>query len=136
MVSTSRSLTVTRSTRIRQSSSRRAGVATAIASGRASSRARYASNERIRIVVRQRGKRRPDGIPLGLVVGVAEVSPAMLLLQSFQAGEEAFALLAGDRDLGGFEPTTQLVSGRIDGRTRQDRLGDRGQDLSLDELGR
>ena len=51
------------------------------------------------IVVGQGTESQPNGVPLRLVIGVGEIAPAVLALESLQSGEQTLALLASDSDL-------------------------------------
>ena len=66
------------------------------------------------VVVGQCREGRPNRVPLGLVVRVAEVPPAVLLSELLEAGEEPRPLPAGHRDRWGFETPAQLDPGRVD----------------------
>jgi len=48
------------------------------------------------VLVWQRRESCPDRVPLGLVLGVAEVPPSVLLLQLLEPGEQASTLAARD----------------------------------------
>ena len=64
------------------------------------------------IAVRQLGEGGTGRVPLGLVLRVGQVTPAVLLLQLLEAGEEPCALAAGDRHLRGLQASSQLSESR------------------------
>ena len=66
------------------------------------------------VIIWQRREGRPNRIPLGLVLGVAQVAPAVLLSELLEAGEEPRPLPARDHHRWGFETPAQLDPGRVD----------------------
>ncbi len=88
------------------------------------------------VVVRQRREGAARRVPCGQVLRVAQVTPAVLLSELLEAGEESRALAALDRDLRGLETAAQFGARRVDERARQHRAGDRGQHGLLDLVGR
>jgi hypothetical protein len=88
------------------------------------------------IAVGQLRKSGPGGVPLGLVFAIAQIPPAVLILEPLEPAREARPLPAGAHDLRHMDSLAQLGARGVDQGIREDTLGDGGQHLALDDIGR
>lgn len=123
-----RSWTTTRARTIRQSSSRRAGDAAAIAPGSARIRARYASKWAIQSS--SCGSRQGSSAPRPDELGSPRryVAPAVLFLELLETGGESRALATDVCDVRAVDASSEIRPGCPDGGPPAAPLGDRGQD--------